>query len=471
MRTSRRVFLLGTASTILMAPELSARVRDQGRPNFLFILADDLGWADLSCYGREDYETPHLDRLAQEGVRFTQAYANSAVCSATRTGLITGRYQYRLPVGLEEPLSMRPVGLPPEHPTMPSLLKQAGYATSLIGKWHLGSLPKYGPRQSGYDDFWGVRGGGVDYFTHEFAGRGDLWDGDTPLEQAGYLTDLLADRAIEQLKRYAAGDKPFLMSLHFTAPHWPWEGHDDKQESDRLDGNPDPMALLHFDGGSQKTYAEMVTRLDAQIGRVMAALRALRLDRNTVVVFTSDNGGERFSKTWPLSGRKSELLEGGIRVPCIVKWPGLAKAGTSSDAQIMSMDFLPTFVAEARGVIDPGFAPDGIDIRPAMAGRSLPERALFWRYKYLAQRAVRKGDWKYLRIADHHFLFNLADDPMERANLKSRFPDKFAELTGAWQAWDQTMLPLDPESSSHGQSGDAYADRNGGPPFEVPRQP
>jgi arylsulfatase A-like enzyme len=193
------------------------------KPNIVFILADDLGYADLSCYGRQDLATPNIDRIAAEGVRFVQAYANSAVCSATRTALITGRYQYRLRVGLEEPLRDVPgIGLPPEHPTLPSLLGQAGYTSTLVGKWHLGLLPKFGPLQSGYDHFYGFRGGSVDYYAHTgTTHKDDLWDGDTPVHQEGYLTDLLGDRAVKVIDDAARSDAPFLLSLHFSAPHWP----------------------------------------------------------------------------------------------------------------------------------------------------------------------------------------------------------------------------------------------------------
>jgi len=239
-------------------------------PNIVYIMADDLGYADLSCYGRPDFTTPNIDRLAAGGMRFLQAYANSAVCSATRTALITGRYQYRLPVGLEEPISQagnRNVGLPPEHPTLPSLLKKAGYGTTLIGKWHLGRLPDYGPLKSGYDHFWGFRGGGVDYFTHKAGiastNTDDLWDGDAKIHQVGYLTDLLGDRAVAAVSDYARAKRPFFLSLHFNAPHWPWEGPGDEAESQRV------KSLWDFDGGSQKTYARMVGQMDLQVGRVL----------------------------------------------------------------------------------------------------------------------------------------------------------------------------------------------------------
>lgn len=457
------------AAGALAALPKAGIARSASRPNFLFIMADDLGWADLSCYGQTYYRTPEIDGLAASGMRFTQAYANSAVCSATRVALMTGRYQYRLPVGLEEPLALRPLGLPPEHPTIASLLRDAGYSTSLIGKWHLGSLPDFGPLKSGYDDFWGIRGGGVDYFSHDISHQHDLWDGDTSIERTGYLTDLIGDRAIDTLESKAKADKPFLLSLHFTAPHWPWEGPTDEAVSRQLDASSNPLAAFHADGGSLDTFAEMVKRLDFQVGRILATLKRLKLDRNTVVVFTSDNGGERFSNTWPLSGKKSELLEGGIRVPCIVRWPGLTKPGTSSEAQIMSMDWLPTFIAAAGIGPAAGHPPDGLDVRAVLSGGRLPERPLFWRYLFQKQEAVRLGDWKYLQIGGNRFLFNLRNDPMERANLKLREPDKFRELTSLWNAWNATMLPLDPKASTHGLTGDVWSDRNGGVAVPFPK--
>ena len=198
------------------------------------------------CYGRPDLRTPNIDSLAAKGVRFLQAYANSAVCSATRTALITGRYQDRLSVGLDEPLAGRDVGLPPDVPTLPSLLKRSGYGTTLVGKWHLGVLPKYGPLKSGYDHFYGIRQGAADYYTHP----NDLWDDDVRVDQVGYLTDLLGSHAVNVVNSSARSGKPFLLSLHFTAPHWPWEVPGDDSESKRLVGR----SLKDFDGGSQKTY-------------------------------------------------------------------------------------------------------------------------------------------------------------------------------------------------------------------------
>ena len=469
---TRRSALAGALGTAALAAGGPALAQAGGhKPNVLYIMADDLGYADLSCYGRRDYATPVLDRLATEGMMFMHAYANSAVCTATRVGLITGRYQYRLPVGLQEPLGQADIGLPSsaEQPNMPSLMRDAGYATTLVGKWHMGSLPKYGPLKSGYDEFWGLYGGGVDYFTHGFGGNSDLWDGETRVEAAGYTTDLLADATIRTLERRKQDGKPFFISLHFTAPHWPWEGNDaeGKAESDRLAGTPGIGGIQHYDGGSLATYAKMMKSMDDNIGRVLAKLAEAGFDRDTIVVFTSDNGGERFSDTWPFTGKKTELLEGGLRIPAIVRWPGVVDAGSRSDEPIISMDWLPTFVAAGGGRQSPAFPSDGTDIRQALAGGTLPERALFWRYGNKQQRAARRGQHKYLKINDNEFLFDVVADPLERGNLRLRQPELFAELKAAWEQWDAGMLH-DPTAQSAGSSPSNLADHFNSPPPPAP---
>lgn len=427
------------------------------RPNIVFILADDLGYADLSSYGRREYRTPNIDRIAVEGMRFTQAYANSAVCSATRTALITGRYQYRLPVGLEEPLSgasrARHVGLPPEQPTLPSLLKKAGYGTTLLGKWHLGWLPEYSPLKSGYDHFWGFRGGALDYFTHKSGpaqtNTEDLWDNDAPIQQTGYLTDLLGDRAVRTIRDYAREGRPFLLSLHFNAPHWPWEGPHDEAESQRIKN------LFDFDGGSMQTYASMVTELDRQVGRVLEAVESAGIAGNTIVIFTSDNGGERFADVWPFTGRKTDLLEGGLRIPALIRWPGQIRPGSVTDQAAITMDWVATLLAAAGAQADPAYPLDGMDLLPVLTGRSSPSpRRLFWRYKFNSQAAVRDGDLKWLKIKDNTFLFNVVSDPLERANLKDRQPDVYRRLVNEYETWNATMLPENPQSST-GPMGNA----------------
>ncbi len=430
-------------------------------PNIVFILADDLGYADVACYGRPDLSTPNIDRLAATGVRFLQAYANSAVCTATRVALITGRYQYRLPVGLEEPLPVRDtsVGLPPAEPTLPSLLRKAGYTTTLVGKWHLGKLPKFGPLQSGYDHFYGFRTGALDYYSHRGTDQeDDLWDDDVAIHQVGYLTDLLGDRAVNVINESAKSERPFFMSLHFNAPHWPWEAPGDEAESDRIKTTD----LQHYDGGTQKTYQRMIERMDLQIGRVLAALETSGQLDNTIVIVTSDNGGERFADTWPFTGRKTELLEGGLRIPSIISWPSRLPKGRTTQQVAISMDWLPTLLAAAGAAADPASPSDGIDLLPhLMDPTATVPRTLFWRFKANAQRAARVGDDKFLKMLDNTFLFNVVDDPMERANLKARRPDIYARIEAAWHEWNATMLPETDESFTGGLSGDQTADRPG----------
>ena len=433
------------------------------KPNIFFILADDLGYADLSCYGRRDFTTPNIDRIAADGMRFTQAYANSAVCTASRVALITGRYQYRLAVGLEEPLSSRmprKLGLPPDHPTLPSLLKKADYRSALIGKWHLGILPDFGPLQSGYDHFYGFRAGVLDYFTHKYGPPAtdteDLWEDDVKIRQTGYLTDLLGDRAVDIVNAYAKSGQPFLVSLHFNAPHWPWEAPGDEAESRRL------TDLFHFDGGTQRTYQRMIQQMDLQVGRVLQALDTNGAAENTIVVFTSDNGGERYSDTWPFTGRKTELLEGGLRIPAVIRWPTRIAPGSVSDQVTITMDWLPTLLAAAGTAPDTDYPSDGMNLMPwlTQAAAAVP-RKLYWRYKYADQQAARDGNWKYLKILDNTFLFDVVEDPMERANLKERHRDVYDRLVAQWNEWNATMLPLDPQSFTLGFTGGELADHFG----------
>ncbi len=433
----------------------------KGPPNIIFIMADDLGYADLSCYGRRDYSTPHVDSLAKDGLKYTHGYSNSAVCSATRLGLITGKYQYRFPAGLEEPIAINHIGIDPDVPTMPSELKRLGYETALIGKWHLGQLPDYGPLKSGYDHFFGHRSGAVDYYTHSSVGQYDLWDGEVTAEQSGYVTELIGNRAVEQIEQFAKRESPFFLSLHFTAPHWPWQagGARGKQESDRLAQMEHPLAIVHYDGGDMDTYAKMVISMDDQVGRVLKALKDHDLDQNTIIVFTSDNGGERFSDNWPFTGQKSELLEGGIRVPVIIKWPGKIDPGSESDVPIVSMDWMPTLLAISNASHSIEF--DGVNIMDTFVGNPLAERPLYWRFNSHDQKAVRMGKWKYLSISGNEFLFDIVADPRERGNLKRRHPEVFESLKARYETWNAQMLPYRPANFSGSIAGADQADHYG----------
>ncbi len=423
------------------------------RPNLIFIVADDLGYADLGCYGGRDADfgpvSPRLDAMAEAGLRFTQGYSNSPVCSPTRFALMTARWQYRLRGAAEEPINSKSrgsttLGLPPEHPTLPSLLRGAGYRTALIGKWHLGYPPAFGPLASGYEEFFGPMSGGVDYFTHaDSAGRHDLFEGTAERPTDGYLTDLITQRALDWVQRMAQGPAPFFLSLHYTAPHWPWETRDDRELAHHLKGS-----LFHLAGGNIHTYRRMIHHMDEGIGRLLDALRQCgRLD-NTLVVFTSDNGGERFSDNWPLVGGKMDLTEGGIRVPCIAHWPAVVAAGGVSAQHCLTMDWSATLLDAAGVAAHIDYPLDGRSLRPVLRDPAqVFERPMHWRMNHRGQRAHRDGDWKYLRVDGNDYLFNIAEDERERANRAALEPERLERLRATWQAWNDTMPPI-PEDAT-----------------------
>jgi arylsulfatase A-like enzyme len=415
------------------------------RPNFVFILADDLGYADLGCYGGRTKCSPSLDRLAREGLRFTQGYANSSVCSPTRFALMTGRWQHRLRGGADEPIRSSArgdatLGLPPAHPTLPSLLRDAGYATALVGKWHLGFPPHFGPLKSGYEEFFGMLSGGMDYHTHrDTAGIHDLYDNETEVHRKGYLTDLITERAVRFVKRERSA--PFLLSVHYNAPHWPWVTRSDAAESRRIE------KIFHFDGGSLATYLTMIRQMDEGIGRILAALKKTRLERNTLVVFTSDNGGERFSDTWPLVGKKMDLLEGGIRVPYIVRWPAKVKAGGVTKQTAITMDWVATFLDAAGVAPHKDYPLDGMSLLPILRSPSKTrDRDLFWKMLFRDQKAMRSGSWKYLSVEGNEFLYDLSKDERERANYARRVPEIFSLLKEKYSAWE-AQLPKHPDAT------------------------
>ena len=418
------------------------------RPNVIFIVADDLGYSDLGCYGGRAPVSPVLDGLAAKGLRFTQGYANSPVCSPTRFALMTGRYQYRLRGAAEEPISIRTrgsttLGLPPQHPTLPSLLKSSGYRSALIGKWHLGFPPSFGPLRSGYEEFFGPMSGGVDYFGHTASnGAHDLWDGEDERFDTGYLTDLISRRAVSYIERIARGSAPFFLSLHYTAPHWPWETRDDAMLAPQL-----REQLFHLHGGNIHSYRRMIQHMDEGIGWIMDALRSQGIAEHTLVIFTSDNGGERFSDNWPLVGGKMDLTEGGIRVPWIAHWPALIAPGGVSEQHCLTMDWSATVLAAAGVPPDPAYPLDGVSLLAVLRDAAHQfARPMFWRMKHRQQRALRRGDWKYLQVDSHEYLFNLPADERERANQAAREPDRLAAMRNTWLTWNATMPAIPDEA-------------------------
>jgi arylsulfatase A-like enzyme len=424
------------------------------RPNIIFIVSDDLGYADLGCYGGRTADhgspSPHIDHMARRGLRLTQGYANSPVCSPTRFGLMTMRYQYRFRGAMEEPLHtrIRDLGLPPDLPTLPSLLREAGYRTGLVGKWHLGYPPSFGPLRSGYEEFFGIMAGGVDYFTHcSPRGDHDLYIGEQSHKEVGYLTDIFSQRACDYVQRMAPGaraDVPFFLSLHYTAPHWPWETREDADVAKQAAEGQ----LFHLDGGSVHSYRRMIHHMDEGIGALLKTLDDEGLTQNTLVVFTSDNGGERFSDNWPLVGGKMDLTEGGIRVPWVAQWPAVIPAGAVSAQQCMTMDWSATLLDVAGGQPHPEHPLDGVSLQAVLRDPEATfERPMYWRMNHRQQRACRMGDWKYLKVDEHEYLFNLAQDERERANLRHREPQRLDALRQAWLDWDRSM-PSIPDDAS-----------------------
>ncbi|RCJ27996.1 twin-arginine translocation pathway signal protein [Nostoc minutum NIES-26] len=454
---NRRKFL-GTAaasalttvgsSTLISQAVAGNKYAPHKTPNILFILADDLGWGDLSIYGRPDYQTPNLDRLARQGARFTNAYSAQTVCTPTRVGFLTGRYPARLEVGLREPLGNisqvgSTVGLPPSHPTVASLLKARGYETALVGKWHLGYLPNYGPNKSGFDKFFGHFSGGIDYFSHkDGSGVLDFYNDEQLISVPGYTTELFTEKAIAFIKK--PRNQPFYLSLHYNAPHWPWEGPGDESLSTTLYSNGNYTA-----GGSPEIYAAMIKSLDDGVGKVLQALEETGQANNTLVIFVSDNGGERYSFFGPFRNRKGSLNEGGIRVPTIIRWPGKVKPNQVNDQPTITMDLTATILAATRVPAAPKYPLDGVNLLPALIGeKRLDSRPLFWRYRsgINIQGAVRLGNWKYLQQGSNQglnqFLYDLESDPGEQTDLKESHPKIFRHLQRQFDRWQFEVLPV-----------------------------
>ena len=396
-----------------------------------------MGYADLSCYGRKDYQTPNLDKLAAQGVKFINAYAGGPLCTPTRTSFMTGRYPARTPVGLLEPIDWVTKdslsGLSPNYPSIATLIKKSGYQTYLVGKWHLGFSPAMSPVKNGFDEFFGFNGGGIDYISHtDPFGNGDLYENDKPVKKDGYLTDLLMERTVEILRR--SHDKPFFIALMFSAPHWPWQAPGDKVY---------PLGNAEWkQGGSPAIYAAMIKSIDDAVGTIMKTLEEEKLSGNTVVIFTSDNGGERFSDMGIYQKGKPHLWEGGVRVPAIIRWPGKIHARTVTQQVAITMDWTATILSLAKAKPDPKFPLDGIDLMPVCRNlKKTVARTLYWRvFQRNQQKALREGNWKYLKDEKGEYLFNLSKDPGEKTDLKENEKAIFEKLKKKYGDWEKTVL-------------------------------
>jgi arylsulfatase A-like enzyme len=428
---------------VLAATAPPARSADPARrPNVVVILADDLGYGDLGCYGGTDARTPVLDRLAGDGARFTDAYAAGPLCSPTRVALLTGRYQQRAGHAYEDYMGGGFPGLDAtRHPSVARLMKAGGYRTAVYGKWNVAggggeATPAYLPAAHGFGHWVGVHAN-HDQHTHVRVKQPkyDLWEDGRRLDRPGFTDDLLADAAVAFVGRHRA--EPFFLYLPFLSPHNPLQTHDDPK--------------VHPDG-DRAAYVKMVERLDHNVGRVLAAIREAGLDADTLVMFTSDNGGQQAARNLPCSGRKGQLLEGGIRVPLIVRQPGVVPAGRTVAYPAITMDLTATALA-AAGAAPPAARPlDGIDLRPVTRGEPPPgPRSLYWRQRKVdfrartdrvVARAVREGDWKlHWRGGGEPRLFNLTADVGEARDLAVRHPDVAARLVKKLEAWERAVTP------------------------------
>ncbi len=418
------------------------------RPNIIFVLVDDMGYADLGCYGGKDIRTPHIDRLAREGVKFTDFYANAPVCTPTRCGFITGRWQQR--AGLEwafgftadcfrrtgnewvrEP-DMHALGLPASVPTLPKLLKTAGYATGAFGKWHLGYKDEYNPTKHGFDEYFGELLGHSDYYTHSYYdGTYALREGLKPVRVEGYLTDLLNQRATQFIRAHA--HEPFFLYVPHLAVHCPFQPP----------GRPKPsVTRAGMYDGTRRDYAAMIEKVDDGVGMMLAELEKQGLLDNTLFVLSSDNGGERLSDNSPLAHKKSTLWEGGIRVPCLMRWPAKLPKGKVTGQVGITMDLSATFAALAQAKPTANQTFDGINLMPILTGaQPQQDRTFYWRIDRATrkQKAVRHGDWKYLQDGNIEMLFDLKTDLGERRDLYRIHPEVMADLKQRLAAWEAEL--------------------------------
>jgi arylsulfatase A-like enzyme len=403
------------------------------RPNIVLILVDDLGYGDLGCYGSKDIKTPHVDELAKQGVRLTDAYANAPVCSPSRAALITGHYPQR--AGIEWIINYgdKKHGLPANKNSLPNLLKGVGYKTALFGKWHLGYKDEFGPNAHGFDTFFGFLAADLDYYSHkEATGEPGLYENTHFVEEKGYLTDLITQRSVNFIQQHA-GDEPFFLEIAYNAPHWPFQ-RPNRPDDVRNKTNYSP------DHGTRADYIEMVEHLDRGIGEVLQTLESTGLDKNTLVIFYSDNGGGTLSNNGPLAQGKYSLTEGGIRVPCIMRWPNVLPAEKVSAQPIITMDLTASIVSAAKSAA-PDFFADGENVLPYLAGtKPQKERTFFWRIP-TGQKAVRQGKWKYLQTRDRVALFDLEKDPGEQTNVAFQNSTVCKEFRVSLAAWEKQVSP------------------------------
>jgi len=404
-----------------------------GRPNIIVIISDDMGYADLGCHGCTDIPTPNIDSVAAKGIRFTNGYVSCPVCSPTRAGLATGRYQQRFghefntgppPGGLREE-----VGLPLTEITIADVLKSAGYVTGMIGKWHLGLCSHFHPFKRGYDEFFGFLHGGHSYIDPGLGTFNPILRGTEEVDEQEYLTDAFSREAVAFVERHR--NRPFFLYLAYNAVHTPMQAPERYQDS-----------FPHIEDPTRRTYAGMLAALDDGVGELLAKLRELDLEEDTLLFFVNDNGGSKNNGSidYPLRGKKGSMWEGGIRVAFMVQWPGRLRRGVTYDHPVIALDILPTAAAVAGAEIPRDRVIDGVNLIPYLIGRSkaAPHETLFWRKG--TDYAMRKGNWKLTHEDGTSGLFDLASDISEEQNLAAERPEVLEELEGLYAKWDSEMI-------------------------------
>lgn len=434
MAHSKKLTFAAMTTGLLLSASLAAQP-DTAVPNIVFIMTDDVGYGDIGSYGAPDIRTPNIDQLARDGVRFTDFYSNGPSCTPTRIGFITGRYQQRY--GIESPLTNPPNesrGLTADGLSVPQLLKNTGYSTALIGKWHLGYEDDQSPGAHGFDYFFGFKAGYTDYYQHtDGGGNQDLWENDKIIQQEGYMTDLITSHAVDFINSHSDG--PFFLSVQYNAAHWPYQ----RPGMPSVAANHGAHVQPHMENtGTREDYAAILEHADTGIGTIIEALSAADLSANTLVIFTNDNGGEWLSRTAPLFNRKGTVWEGGIRVPAIFRWPGVIPAGVVTDQVGITMDISATLLAVSKAEIPAGLQLEGINLLPVLTGTEKSvDRTLFWRTA--DGKAVRSGNMKLVMDAGRPFIFDVRDDVGERNDLTNTHQQDARRLRAMLDEWEAAV--------------------------------
>lgn len=421
------------AAVLIAAPSLPAQEKKAKKPNVIVIVADDLGWADVGCNGCKDVPTPHIDSIARNGTRCTNGYVSCPVCSPTRAGLMTGRYQQRFGHEFNPGPAAKAeanFGLPLSQTTIADLMKRLGYRTGLVGKWHLGYQPKYHPLERGFDEYFGFLGGAHSYIDSKADATNPILRGRTAVVEKEYLTDAFTREAVAFIDKNHKD--PFLLVVTYNGVHAPMQQAPEKYT--KKFGN--------FQDKNRRTFAGMMTALDEGVGAILAKLREKRIDDDTLIVFISDNGGPtavNSSLNTPLRGFKGSVWEGGVRVPFLVQWKAGLPAGKTFDHPVIALDILPTAVSAGGGKTPDKL--DGVNLLPHLNGKlkEPPHEYLFWRFG--PQWAVRKGHWKltHLGAKDETQLADLAADVGQTKDVSAQKRDIARELHEAHRKWDAEL--------------------------------